>query len=40
VAFPPDPDGTDPNPSHPVEIANAVDLQVISQNADFAVKTY
>jgi hypothetical protein len=40
VAFPPDHSVTDPSPSHPVEIANARDLQVISQIIDFVVKTY
>jgi len=40
VAFPPDHFVTDPGPSQPVEIANTVDLQVISQIIDFVVKTY
>jgi len=40
VAFPPDHSVADPSPSHPVEIANAGDVQVISQIIDSVVKTY
>ncbi len=40
AAFPPDHSVADPSPSHAVEIANAEDVQVISQIIDSVVKTY